>query len=101
MTSRHSSFPSGKPERTGRLSKPAWSLAVTDARENPAAARNLKSLSDGGDFTGSLGPSAIQRTLKTLPAEPYYRTCIAEGRHISHRRGNAPSWALIELEDLM
>ncbi len=84
----------------GRLSKPAWSLAVTDARENPAAARNLKKFARRWRLRRLPWSVGYQRTLKTLAWEPFYRACIVEGRHISHRRGNTSPWAMIELEDL-
>ena len=52
---------------TGRLSKPAWSLAVTDARENPAAARNLKKFARRWRLHRLPWSVGYQRTLKTLP----------------------------------
>jgi hypothetical protein len=39
------------------------------------------------------------RCLDTIVREISYRVCVVEGRHLSHRRGNAPSWVLVELED--
>ncbi len=92
--------PKRQPGDDGRLSKPAWSLAVTDVRENPAAARNLKKFARRWQLHRLPWSVGYQRHLKTVLWETFYQVQIVGGRHISHRRGNAPPWALIELEDL-
>ncbi|MGA2259687.1 MAG: hypothetical protein ABSG53_33845, partial [Thermoguttaceae bacterium] len=84
----------------GRLSKPAWSLAVTDARENPAAGRNLKKFVRRWRLHRLPWSVGYQRHLKTLLWETFYQVNIVEGRHISHRRGSTPAWVLVEMEDL-
>ena len=92
--------PKRQPGEDGRLSKPAWSLAVTDARENPMAARNLKKIVKRWRLHRLPWSSGYRRHLKTLLWEPFYRVEIVEGRRISHRRGNRPPFAMVELEDL-
>ena len=39
------------------------------------------------------------RAEETLLYQEFYRACVVQGRHISHRKGNAPSWVLVELAD--
>ncbi len=89
-----------QPGADGRLSKPAWSLAVTDARENSTAARNLKKFARRWRLHRLSWSVGYQRHLKTLLWETFYQVNIVEGRHISHRRGSAPAWVLVEMEDL-
>ena len=93
-------IPKRQPGADGRLGKPAWSLAVTDARENPAAARNLKKFAKRWRLHRLPWSVGYQRHLKTLLGEASYQVQIVEGRLISHRRGNRPPSATVEMEDL-
>ena len=74
---------------------------MTDVRENPAAARNLKKFVKRWQLHRLPWSVGYHRTLKTLAWEPSYRVEIVEGRHISHRRGNAPPRAMVEFIDLI
>ncbi len=92
-------FPKRQVGADGRLSKPAWSLAVTDAGHHPMSARILKEFAKRWQLRRLPWSDDYHRSRETLVSEAYYRACIVQGRHISHRKGNAPSWGLVELQD--
>jgi hypothetical protein len=83
----------------GRLSRPGWSLTITDAHHNPASARILKTFAKRWKLRRLPWSDGSHRTQETLLWEEFYRACVVRGRHVSHRRGDAPSWVLVELED--
>jgi hypothetical protein len=83
----------------GQLSKPVWSSAVTNAKNNPASARILKKFAKRWQLHRLPLSQDYHRSLESLLRGTSYRACVVRGRHISHRRGDAPSWVLVELED--
>jgi hypothetical protein len=91
--------PQCKSKANSQTSKPAWSLAVTDAHHNTEAARLLKKFSQRWQLRRLPWLDDYFRSRETIVQELSYRVCVVEGRHLSHRRGNAPSWVLVELED--
>lgn len=92
-------FPKRHVDADGRLSKPAWSLAVTDARYHPQSARILKKFAKAWQLRRLPWSDDYYCTQQTLLSEEFYGVRVVEGRHISHRKGNAPSWVLVELAD--
>ena len=92
-------FPKRQVGADGRLRKPAWSLAVTDANRHPASAKILKKFSMRWQLHRLRWSDDYPDSQETLLFEEFYRACVVQGRHISHRRGDAPSWVLVELVD--
>jgi hypothetical protein len=83
------------------LNRPAWSLAITDARYNPAPARVLKQFAKRWKLRRMPWSDGYFRSHETIIRDTSYRVCVCYGRYQSHRRGYAASWVLVELEDRM
>ena len=83
------------------LNRPAWSLAVTNAREYPGAARVLKAFAKRWKLRRLRWSDDYIRSKETIVRDVSYRVCTCYGRYQSHRRGHAASWVLVELEDRM
>jgi hypothetical protein len=86
-------------DANGRLAKPAWSLAVEAGSYHPGATKVLKDFTKKWQLHRLPFSDSAHRTQKTLLFEEFYSVRIVEGRHISHRRGSAPSWVMVELAD--
>jgi hypothetical protein len=83
----------------GRLAKPAWSFAIEAASYHPGAAKILKEFAKRWKLHRLPFSDMVQRTEKILIYEEFYSVRIVDGRHISHRKGSAPSWVMVELAD--
>ena len=83
------------------LNRPAWSLAVTDARSYPAAAKVLKAFAKRWKLRRMPWSKDHIRSQETIARDISCRVCVCHGRYQSHRRGYAASWVLVELEDRM
>ena len=92
-------FPKRHARADGQLRKPVWSLAVTDAGFHLLSARILKKFAKAWRLHRLPWSDDYHRSQESLLSEKYYRACVVRGRHISHRRGDAPSWVLVELAD--
>jgi hypothetical protein len=84
-----------------QLNKPAWSLAITSARCYPGAARILRDFAKRWKLRRMPWSEDYIRSYEAITRGNSYRVCICHGRYQSHRRGYAPSWVLVELEDRM
>jgi hypothetical protein len=84
-----------------QFNKPGWSLAITSARSYPAAARILKDFAKRWNLRRMLWSDDYIRSHEHIARDQSYRVCVCHGRYQSHRRGYAPSWVLVELEDRM
>jgi len=99
-----SSLAPGRIERkTGytQFNKPGWSLAITDARRNPAAARILRDFAKRWKLRRMPWSGEYLRSHEHIARDKSYRVCVCHGRYQSHRRGYAASWVLVEMEDRM
>lgn len=83
------------------LDKPAWSLAITSPRSYPGAARKLKDFAKRWKLRRMPWSKDYPRSQDHIARGTSYRVCVCYGRYQSHRRGYAPSWVLVELEDRM
>ena len=83
------------------LNRPAWSLAITNPREYPAAAKVLKQFAKRWNLRRMRFSDHYVRSQETIVRDASYRVCACYGRYQSHRRGYAPSWVLVEMEDRM
>ena len=83
------------------LNRPAWSLAITDARYNAAAAHVLKAFAKRWNLRRMRWAGDYIRSQETIARDTSYRVCVCRGHYQSHRRGYAASWVLVELEDRM
>ncbi len=86
-------------ESDGKARKPAWSLAVTAASYHPDSAKLLKQFGKRWQLHRLPWSDDYPRSEQDLVRGEFYRVCVAQGRYMSHRRGYAPSWVLIELAD--
>jgi hypothetical protein len=84
-----------------QMNKPAWSLAVTDAKYNPGPAKVLKQFAKRWNLRRLPLSKDWIRSRETIISEVSCRVCVCYGRYRSHRRGYAPSWVLVEVEDRM
>ena len=83
------------------LNRPAWSLAITDARYNSSAAKVLKQFAKRWKLRRLRRSDDYPRSQETIVRDVSCRVCVCYGRYQSHRRGYAPSWVLVEIEDRM
>ena len=83
------------------LNRPAWSLAVTNAREYPAAAKVLKQFAKRWKLRRLRWSNDFICGYESIVRDESCRVVVCHGRYQSHRRGYAPSWVLVELEDRM
>lgn len=81
--------------------KPAWSLAVTDARSYPGAARILRDFAKRWKLRRMPWAKDYIRSHELIARDKSFRVCVCHGRYQSHRRGYAASWVLVQLEDRM
>ncbi len=86
-------------ESDGKARKPVWSLAVTEAKEYPASAKLLKQFGKRWQLHRLPWSDNYPHSEQDLHRGEFYRVCVAQGRYMSHRRGYAPSWVVIELTD--
>jgi hypothetical protein len=84
-----------------QLNKPAWSLAITDARCYPAAAQILRDFAKRWKLRRMPWSKDYIRSYEHIARDEHHRVCVCHGRYQSHRRGYAPSWVLVELQDRM
>ena len=83
------------------LNRPAWSLAVTDAKCYPGAAKILKQFAKRWKLRRMPLSRDYISSHESIVRDESYRVCICHGIYRSHRRGYAPSWVLVELADRM
>ncbi len=86
-------------ESDGKTRRPAWSLAVTEAKSYPDSAKILKKFGKRWQLHRLPWSDDYPRSEEDLHCGEFYRVCVAQGRYRSHRRGYAPPWVLVELED--
>ena len=84
-----------------RLDKPAWSLAITDAKCYPASARVLKEFARRWKLRRMPVSKNYPSSCGHIARDNSYRVCVCYGRYQSHRRGYTAPWVLVELEDRM
>ena len=84
-----------------QFNKPGWSLAITSPRSYPAAVRILKDFAKRWKLRRMPWSKDWIRSYEHIARGTTYRVCVCHGRYQSHRRGYAPSWVLVELEDRM
>jgi hypothetical protein len=83
------------------LNRPAWSLAITDAKYNRAAAKVLKQFAKRWKLRRMPLSNDFISSHETIHREVSCRVVVCRGRYQSHRRGYAASWVLVEIEDRM
>ncbi len=86
-------------ESDGKPRKPAWSLAVIEAKNYPDSAKLLKKFGKRWQLHRLPWSNDYPRSEEDLHCGEFYRVCVTQGRYMSHRRGYAPSWVLVELDD--
>jgi hypothetical protein len=84
-----------------QFNKPGWSMAITHPRFHPAAARILKDFAKRWKLRRMPWSEDYIRSHEHIARDKSYRVCVCHGRYQSHRRGYAPSWVLVEMEDRM
>ncbi len=81
--------------------RPAWSLAITNAREYSAAAKVLKAFGKKWNLRRMPLSNDFISSHEIIVWDTSCRVVVCHGRYQSHRRGYASSWVLIELPDRM
>jgi hypothetical protein len=84
-----------------QFNKPGWSMAITHPRSYPGAARILRDFAKRWKLRRMPWSDDYIRSHEHIARDQSYRVCVCHGRYQSHRRGYAPSWVLVELEDRM
>jgi len=86
-------------ESDGKARRPAWSLAVVQAEDYPDSAKILKKFGKRWQLHRLPWTDDYPHSEDDLYCGEFFRVCVAQGRYMSHRRGYAPSWVMVELDD--